>query len=239
MPLEFNFDIPITSYEIKRGFAPGQSEKDTADWLVVRGWASDTSIDRLRGKMSEGCIVHMVNCVNTRIYPSKQEAKRAVDPVGVDIDHSEHWADQIGFVNSAQARYDIPDEYIQRGVVPPVMEVEMWIDLELSHGKDLKRALDKGKQLGLSIFGGYEKDDVYVERSSNGRPVEHFKKVDLRKIAITSKPVNPHTWLAEVRRSFGDATPQEEEVMNSENPVEEGQETAPPEAPIVTETARG
>jgi hypothetical protein len=217
MAKDFNIVLPIQGYTIQRGMDP--HTKTEGEYLVLTGWASDTSIDKLNGEMSADCIVGMVNCVNTRVYRNVQEAK-AAPPVGVDVEHSNDWNKQLGWVQSARALYDVPAEMVARGVKPPVMEVELWCDMEMSATKDLKRSLDKGTQLGLSIFGKVKRGFREVNRSIN-KVVEKFQEVDLLKIAITGKPVNNNTWLAEVKRSLdGD----ELEIVEV---AEAPQETAP------------
>jgi hypothetical protein len=239
MAKDFNIVLPIQGYEIKRGRDP--HSKTEGEYLVLTGWASDTSIDKLNGEMSAECIVGMVNCVNTRVYRNVREAKADTRPVGVDVEHSDDYDPQLGWEQSARALYDVPTEMVARGVKPPVMEVELWCDLEMSATRDLKRSLDKGVQLGLSIFGKVKRGYKEVNRSLN-KVVEKFQEVDLLKIAITGKPVNNNTWLAEVKRSLdGDEleivevaveAPQTETApVNEGSPEVSRSESAPAPAP--------
>lgn len=237
MAKDFNIVLPIQGYTIQRGMDP--HTKTEGEYLVLTGWASDTSIDKLNGEMSADCIVGMVNCVNTRVYRNVQEAK-AAPPVGVDVEHSDDWNKQLGWVQSARALYDVPAEMVARGVKPPVMEVELWCDMEMSATKDLKRSLDKGTQLGLSIFGKVKRGFKEVNRSIN-KVVEKFQEVDLLKIAITGKPVNNNTWLAEVKRSLDGDELEIVEVQDN-TPAESPTDSAPAEAGTTeagsTETAQ-
>jgi hypothetical protein len=223
MGRDFKFTVPLDNQYVIRSEGYDEVLGEEKRWLVLRGWASDTSIDKLNGKMSENCIIGMVKCVNegspSPVFRDVQSAKSATRlPVGIDVDHSEKWTDQIGRATVARAIYDVPVEMRQAGVEPPVMYVEFEVDLRKSHGRDLKVALDDGAQLGLSIFGqvkrGYKKTDPTTKRA-----IEHFDEVNLKKIAITSRPVNNVTWVEEIRRSM--TGEQMEEITNQESATPE------------------
>lgn len=207
---EFNFVLPVSNQFVERSIAEDDQDNPynlpPGEWMFIEGWASDTSRDKLNGRMSERCIVGMVDCVNngsrTPLLNNIDEAKRGA-PVGLDVDHSHKWTDQIGYAVEAKAIYDIPDEMKSQfpGVTPPVMWVKNAVDLEMSHGRDLKRALQKGVKLGQSIFGRIEEGDRKVAKSGEVLE-ENFDLVNLTKIAMTSAPVNNVTWVKEIARSM-------------------------------------
>lgn len=215
---EFQFVIPITGYTL-RSITPESTDNEynlpPGEWMFVEGWASDASEDKLKGRMTERAIIGMVNCVNNGSYApvfhSVEKARKATPTVGVDVDHSMHWTDQIGYVVKAEAVYNIPPEMLARGAKAPAMHTVEAIDLEMSHGRDLKRALDKGTQLGKSIYGKVVEGKRQVGRS--GELVsETFDLVDLHKIAITSAPVNNVTFVRAIKRSMSGAELEEESI---------------------------
>lgn len=223
---EFSFVIPITGYvlrSIETDTPPEQNEYSLppGNWLMVEGWASDASEDKLKGQFTERAIVGMVNCVNhgtyAPVYRSLETARKHsgalnIPHVGIDVDHSPLWTDQIGYVVRAEAVYDLPPEMVARGAKAPAMHTIDAIDLEMSHGRDLKRALDKGVKLGKSVFGQVVEGKREVSRS--GELIrERFDLVDLKRIAYTSAPVNNVTWVRAIKRSL--TAPLEEEVMDA------------------------
>lgn len=234
---EFSFTIPITGYvlrSIPEGASPEQNEYNLppGEWMMVEGGASDTSEDKLKGTVSERALIGMVNCVNhgtyAPVYRSVETARRAATgpTVGIDVGHSPEWTDQIGFAVKADAIYDLTPEMVARGAKPPVMVTLDAIDLGMSHGKDLKRALDKGIKLGKSIYGAVVEGKREVGRS--GELIrERFDLINLKRIAYTSAPVNNVTWVRSVARSFNGTF---EDVLVEENNLET-EETQ--EAPVV------
>lgn len=197
----------------------GQEE----EWLELEGVASDDTVDQLDGKFHTECQFEMARAINDGsdaipVFGNERIARSATqrDPVGVDIDHSNRWNDQIGYVTWAEVRRGPHGEN--------QLVVRMLVDLGMSAGKDLKRALEQGKKLGLSIFGKVGKMYKQVERST-GKIVENFKSVDLRRIAITSQPVNKNTWVSTVRRSLTEGDMEETEIeaggAEAPAPVEE------------------
>jgi hypothetical protein len=204
----FVITTDIHNWEIVR------SEDPTVDgqWMRVVGWASDTSRDKRDGIVYPEAIERMVRIVKDRspLYRNIEIAKA----VQVDVDHSNRYDDQIGYLEDAQVVNNVPPEALAAGVKPPVMQVTMMVDLEMPAGKALKRSLEKGYKLGLSVFGKVLKGYKQMERST-GKVVEHFLDVALEKVAVTSQPVNPNTWVATIARSMN-GVEMEETVIEQE-----------------------
>ncbi len=242
----FKYVGALSADYVIRSLTNARTGKDE-QWMLVRGYASDTSWDKLKGKVYPKAIYGMVNCVNagspTPIFRNDRAAQNAVqrDPVIMDVDHSPNWTDQIGRAVYAKVVEEVPAEMVARGMnpEPPLFYVEFEIDLEMSHGRDFKRALDKGDQLGLSIYGqvvdGYRE---WVNRAK-GDYKDHFHQIDLTKIAITSQPVNNSTLTEVVQRSLT-GVPMKELEMSQEaaTPTDSVEEPAAPETEeVVTEAA--
>ncbi len=232
---EFSFAVPLIQEYVIRSQTHATTGEEK-QYLVLRGWASDTSEDLLDGQMTEECVVGMVRICNEKgqnapVFRNVQSARNA-RPVVVDIDHSDNVVDQVGFVTSARALYakDLPADIIARGVKPPVMEVEIWVNLGMSHGRDIKTAIDDGVQLGLSIFGKVKR--AFKTRSpASGKVIEQFHDVEISKIALTGAPVNQNTWVSVIRRSMkGIPMPESNET---ETPVADTAQ----ETPAVAEEA--
>jgi regulator of replication initiation timing len=232
---EFKVTLPIEGEPIIRSFSreegreveralssfkPGESLPDDGV-IIVEGIASDTSRDQLNGKMSERAILHMVECINAPVFHSVERAEASAGArVGIDIDHSGHWTDQIGQATKGWARYELTEAERAAGFEPPVLGMRAEIDLGMSHGRDLARAQRRGARLGLSVYGTVLR--AHNETLPDGTVVEHFDLVQLKRVAVTSRPVNRNTWLKEVKRSFA-------ATMNEENTTQETEVT--PDAP--------
>lgn len=225
---DFKITLPITGFVTRSYTDPNGTENNV---LVIKGIASDASRDQYNGQMSPDCIIGMADTINggagAPVYHNVQRAEQASSgPVRLDVDHSDHWTDQIGMVTRAEVVNDLTPEMKQAGYVAPLLMVEAEVDLDMSHGRDLARALQKNAQLGMSVWGYVKEGKIEVNRST-GEKTEHFNKVDLRKIAITSKPVNKNTWVQEVRRSMtGVEMPEEEVTPQAETPADAPAEAA-------------
>lgn len=204
---EFKLTMPLSADYVVRSetTATGSSE----EWMYLEGEVTDTQWDRKRGKVYPEAIRAMVDTVNgvkrTPMFGNSTAA------VGIDVEHSDVWRDQIGQVVEAKV--------IERAN-GPAMWIKARVDMGMSAGKDLKRALDNGAKLGWSIFGHIPPGQGY--RDHEGR--EHFKQIELKKIRITSKPVNPNTWLSIVARSMDY---EEENVLDVETVSEQTSSAAP------------
>lgn len=174
--LAFKFTLPIVKYYV-------QKAEDGTERHFVEGAASDVSQDLQGDRMAERTIVKFVEYV-------------ALDdpPIGMDVEHSEAWTDQIGKAVEAAVLYEVPDGLPGE---PPVFWVKFEVDQEMSHGRDLVAALKAGKRLGLSIAGDII--EYHVEESGV-RVLDHVR---LYKIAVTKQPANRNTWLRHMTKSLG------------------------------------
>jgi len=246
-PGEFKFVIPLDgTYVVRSEVGATGAERR---WLVLRGWASDAGVDKWDGQMAPECVVGMVRAVNERsntatpVFENERKANSATirGPVGVDIDHSNIWNHQIGYVTRAAVlnESDIPKE-LHGKVTPPVMEVELEVDLGYSSGRDIQHAIDTGRKLGLSVYGEIKQGKRVLRSNPDGttKSIQYFQNVDLHKIAVTTQPINNATWVEVVRRSMsGDYL----DDMETEEIIEEeaAEEVAAPpeETPVADEIA--
>jgi hypothetical protein len=239
---EFKIVLPIQKWVKRSETKNGR----TRNWLMLEGYASDTSRDQKGGVFSENAVLGMIECVNQGLKaPVWKDVARAnahategytgpvqggEDIIGIDIEHSEHWTDQIGYAVEARAEYNLTDEQKKAGMKAPVMVVKCAINTDMSHGRDLEVALEDGKQLGMSVFGGVV--DGWTEVSRSGERTDRFEKVALSRIAITQKPANKNMWLTEVKRSM-EGIQMEERV--EQEATEEVTEVAEPVVEEATE----
>jgi hypothetical protein len=218
--------------------------------LYVEGAASDASIDKLKGRMGDNCIVGFVECIYSGkptpvVYgeDSNTPVKTSIDIRGdigsvdeahviVDVEHSEDWPNQIGYAVAGRVinlATELPADMQDIPFTFPIFWVKLAVDTDYAHGKDLEVALAKGAKLGLSIAG--QVINSHMERDGfNSEPVQVFDLVTLRKIAVTKQPANPNAWLSKIARSVKGLT------MQNENENEEITRAEPVELPSEPET---
>ena len=216
MAEEFKIVAQLGPYEITRSMNAATGQED--EWLELEGLAIDDTVDQKSGHFDSNCIFEMIDTVNagsnTPVFENEKVMRAMVAagapaPVGVDSEHSPFWNHQMGYVTRAWAESG-PNGETQ-------MKVRLKLDLGLSTVKDLKRSLDKGVKLGLSIFGQVPPGKMFKEvHRSTGTVIERYKQVLLKRIAITAQPVNAHTWVQTVRRSMAPEDIEEMEITENE-----------------------
>jgi hypothetical protein len=214
---QFRVTLPIM-----RSYAEGSL-------LFLEGAASDASYDNgnPRGRMTSQAIFGFVDCVKDgipaavfneldinlgQISPSVALDSESPYHVAIDNEHSEDWQDQMGYAVEARVidGDDVPQAWLESGIVPPVFWVKLAIDTNLAHGYDLGYKLGalpgrdgsyiaKPAKLGLSIAG--QVLQAHDEMHDNGQYFRVFDLVLLQKIAVTKQPANKNTWLEKIAKS--------------------------------------
>lgn len=189
--------------------------------VVLSGLASNTDMDLSGERMADTAIEAM--------------AKSLIgNKVALNNEHDHQWDADFGEVTKLW----VNDQH------ELMMEAEA--DPDHYRTQTLTRALDKGKQLGLSI-GGYVNKAEYEFFEPAGKKVMTYKDISLYHVAITGTPAVPATWVTPITKSVKDikdatmptntdAVIKNDETTNVEVTVE--QETQPeaipatePEAP--------
>lgn len=149
----FRINIPIT-----------KSTKSSNGKLIVKGVASDPTIDRDQERFDTFAIQKMENAINGGNIP-------------IRIEHENKFYTEVGIWKSAS----INSEY--------KLEVEGEVDTELSFGKDVETLLGRGAQMALSV-GGKVLDASYEYNQDLGKNIRVYKDVDLNEISIVKNPSN-------------------------------------------------
>ncbi len=148
---------------------------DGTEKYVITGMASNTDLDLTGEQMAESAIQSMAKSLETHSVVFKSE-------------HHDDWDAEFGEVTALYATEN--------------HELMMEAELDPDHyrTKTLVKALERGKQLGLSI-GGLVVDSAYEWMSDVGRKVKTYKDILLEEISVTGSPAVASTWLDNINKS--------------------------------------
>lgn len=192
--------VPIQDGEFKkvRAFVVTGTFEKSGKW-IIEGVASTLNPDLDGEQMSKTAIEQMVSQIRNNPIPLRSE-------------HSDKWEDQLGKVYDAS--------FDGRNMT---MKAEIF---QTTKGRDLKEAIEKGSQLGLSVAGKI-KNAGYEMCESLGKRIKTFKDVIIKEISVTAKPSNTMTWLALLAKSYNFKGDNMDEVLETEaTDVEATAETA-------------
>lgn len=175
MPQATNHKFKIT-VPITRCYL--RKSADGVEKYVVEGMASNTDLDLTGERMADTAIQSMAKSLQSH-------------PVLFKNEHGDEWDAEFGEVTALYAT-----EAHQL-----MMEAEL--DPDHYRTKTLVKALEKGKELGLSI-GGMVVDSGYEWLSDLGRKVKTYKDILLEEISVTGSPAVADTWLTNITKSVKD-----------------------------------
>lgn len=175
MPQTTNHKFKIT-VPITRCYL--RKSADGVEKYVVEGMASNTDLDLTGERMADTAIASMAKSLGSH-------------PVLFKNEHGDEWDAEFGEVTALYAT----DAH------QLMMEAEL--DPDHCRTKTLVKALEKGKELGLSI-GGMVVESGYEWLSDLGRKVKTYKDILLEEISVTGSPAVPGTWLTNITKSVKD-----------------------------------
>lgn len=146
--------------------------------VVLQGLASNTRMDLTGERMADTAIDAMAKSLEA-------------NPVMLNNEHRDGWDDDFGEVTKLWVNDDHE----------LMMEAEA--DPDHYRTQTLMKALDKGKQLGLSI-GGYVIEAAMEWFADVGRKVMTYKNISLYHVAITGTPAVADTWVSPITKSVKD-----------------------------------
>lgn len=187
---------------------------DGVEKYVVEGKASGTDLDLTGERMADSAIKSMAKSLESHDVLFKSE-------------HGDEWDAEFGQVTGLYAT----DSH------ELIMEAEL--DPDHYRTRTLVKALEKGKQLGLSIGGLVPEGGAVKEWVSDlGRMIKTYKDIVLEEISVTGSPAYAATWLNTINKSVKDwkETPMEDEITKSEEEVKETEPEVVEEAQSETET---
>lgn len=186
---------------------------DGTDRYVVEGMASNTNMDLTGERMAESAIEAMSKSLATHAVIFKNE-------------HGNDWDDEFGEVVALTAT---PDHRL-------MMEAEL--DPDHYRTKTLVAALNKGRQLGLSI-GGLVVESAMEYADELKRLVRTYTDILLQEISVTGTPAVADTWLTNINKSIRQPDDRQEPMPKEDEttPTPPVTDPQPPVAP--TETPNG
>lgn len=172
---------------------------DGVERYVVEGMASNTNFDLTGERMAASAITSMEKSLETH-------------PVLFKNEHGYEWDAEFGQVTALRAT--------------PNHELMMEAELDPDHYRTqtLVRALERGKQLGLSI-GGYVQEATQEWVESLGRMVKTYTDILLEEISVTGTPAVADTWLTNITKSVQWTEepmpkPQDQQVTKTEDELQ-------------------
>ena len=153
--------------------------EDVPGKKYVVGVATDPRVDKDKERMSERAVAEMgAQCKQGSVIllPSHQ-AETWKDGMGVVVDS------HIGDNNELMIKAEL--------------------DMENENSQRLWDALQKGKQIGLSV-GGYLLRLKQEFNTALGRMINVIDGVELEHIAVTGRPANPRTWIQALGKTSHD-----------------------------------
>ena len=179
---------------------------DGTDKYVVEGMASNTNMDLTGERMAESAIEAMSKSLATHAVVFKNE-------------HGNDWDDEFGEVVALTATGDHR----------LMMEAEL--DPDHYRTKTLVAALNKGRQLGLSI-GGLVVESAMEYAEELKRLVRTYTDILLQEISVTGTPAVADTWLTNINKSIRMDDTKELMPKEDETPTPP---TTDPQPPVETD----
>lgn len=147
--------------------------EQVGDDKIIIGVATDTSEDKQNEIITERALKQM----------QEQISKGGINLMA---SHNADWDDELG-------------EIIDAKVEDNKLIIKAKLDDDNSKAMKLWNALQKGKQLGLSVGGNIIKA---LWRLVNGQTKKFIDDIALDHICITGRPANPRTWVSVLAKSL-------------------------------------
>ncbi len=143
--------------------------------LLIQGVASDPTIDRDEERFSEEAVKSMAESVNGWDVPIK-------------VEHENKFYSEIGIWKNAEMVWD-------------KLSVSWELDLDLSLAKDISVLLNKGAEIGLSVWGRVR--EAVTEFSNDlWKSVKVYKDIILDEISVVKNPANYNATGLSLSKSF-------------------------------------
>lgn len=155
----FQIVIPIT-----------KAERNEKGKLIVRGIATDPTIDLENERFDEGVMEKMKTAVNKGVIP-------------IRVEHENKFYTEVGTWKFADVDKDLK------------LHVEGEIDTDMSLGKDIEVLLNKRKPVSLSV-GGRVHSAGFEYNKDLGKSIKVYKDITLDEISVVKNPANLNTSLS-------------------------------------------